>query len=707
MTGNVATAERGKFVLQGLDCADCSERLEQELHRHGFQDLKINFVTKSITLEVGQLQEIQKVIRQVEPDVVLVRAVPGQEEGLHTKAVRDLIPIAIAAVLFIIGLLIRQEGVIKTGLFLVAYIVVGGKVLTQAWKNILRGQVFDENFLMGIASLGAIAIGQFSEAVGVMLFYSIGEFFQDLAVERSRGSIKALLNARPDYANIEKDGQLIKIPPEDVLVGTHIVIKPGDKIPLDGKVILGTAFIDTASLTGEAVPVRVEVGDQVLAGTINTNSLIRVEVTKAYADSSLAKIFELVENAATHKAPTEKLITKFSSYYTPGVVLASLLMAVLPPLLIPGATFQQWIYRALTLLVISCPCALVLSIPLGYFGGIGAASKQGVLVKGSNYLEALTKLHTVVMDKTGTLTQGVFKVKSIISTANYSAEQLLFYAAMAESYSAHPIAKSITSAYKGKLDNHNITDYEDHAGLGVKAKIDGELVLIGRELFLNQQGISIQHLEEREAGGTVVFIAIAGKYAGFITISDEIRPDALETVSRLKQIGVEEIVMLSGDDEVETARVASALGINKFYARLLPQDKVAWVEKLENGLKPGATLAFVGDGINDAPVLAKANIGVAMGGLGSDAAIEAADVVLMEDKPLKLVTAVTIAQKTKIIVLENIVFSLGFKLIVMILGAFGFATMWEAVFADVGVAIIAILNSARMLGYKAQKPGNR
>ncbi|WP_422447420.1 heavy metal translocating P-type ATPase [Thermoanaerobacterium sp. DL9XJH110] len=579
-------------------------------------------------------------------------------------------------------------------IFLAAYILAGKDVMLDALRNSVRGQVFDENFLMTIAGFGAFAIGQFPEAVGVMLFYSVGEYLQALAVDRSRRSISALMDIRPDYANLKIDGGIRRVSPESVEVGRVIVVKPGEKVPLDGEVLSGNSFVDTSALTGESLPRKVSPGDKVMAGMVNTGGLLEVKVEKVFSESSVSKILDLVQNAAGRKARTEQFITKFARFYTPAVVSAAAAVAVIPPLAIPGAAFSDWIYRALTLLVISCPCALVISIPLGYFGGIGGSSRRGILIKGANFLEALTDIDTVVFDKTGTLTKGAFKVSEVKGHNGFSGEDVLRWAAGAEAFSAHPIAKSIREAYGQSIDAGAIGEYEEVAGYGVKATVGGRLVLAGSEKLLSRFGIDCP---VDSNGETAVHVAVDGIYAGSIIVSDEIRADAPRAVEELKALGIKKVVMLTGDDEKAAARVAKATGIDEYFANLLPQDKVARLEQLRAEGGARRRVVFVGDGINDAPVIAGADVGMAMGGLGSDAAIEAADVVIMEDMPSKVVEAVKVARRTRKIVVENIILALGIKGLFLTLGVFGVATMWEAVFADVGVALLAVLNSARTL----------
>ena len=579
-------------------------------------------------------------------------------------------------------------------MYLISYVLVGGEVVLGALRNIRRGQVFDENFLMGIATIGAFAIGEYPEGVAVMLFYQVGEMFQDMAVNRSRKSISALMDIRPDFANLKINGDIKKVDPEEVSIGDIIVVKPGEKVPLDGKVIEGSSMVDTAALTGESVPREVGRGDSILSGVINKNGLLTIEVEKEFGDSTVAKILDLVQNASSKKAPTENFITKFARYYTPTVVFAALALAIIPPLFIEDATFSDWVYRALSFLVVSCPCALVVSIPLGFFGGIGGASKNGILVKGGNYLEALNDVEMVVFDKTGTLTKGIFKVTEINSENNISKDELIAYAAYAENYSNHPIGASILKAYGKEIDKYKIENYEEISGHGVKVIIDGKEVLAGNYKLMNRENIPYKQVETI---GTLVHVAIDKKYAGYIVISDELKEDSAKAIKDLKAIGVKKTVMLTGDNEKVGSKVAKELRLDEVYAELLPDQKVEKLELLFKEKSPKGKIVFVGDGINDAPVLARADIGIAMGGVGSDAAIEAADVVIMTDEPSKIASAIKIAKKTRSIVMQNIVFALGVKIIILGLVAIGMGTMWEAVFGDVGVALLAVLNAMRAM----------
>lgn len=601
-----------------------------------------------------------------------------------------------AAVLATAVLLSLNNEWLQIALFIISYIIVGGDVVKRAVKNIFKGQVFDENFLMSIATIGAFFIGEYPEGVAVMLFYQVGELFQSYAVGKSRKSIASLMDIRPDYANVKKGDELVKVDPDEVQIGDIIVIKAGEKIPLDGKVIEGSSMIDTSALTGESVPREVEVGSDILSGCININGVITAEVTKEFGESTVSKILDLVENASSKKSNSEQFITKFARYYTPVVVIIAVFLAIIPPLVIDGATFSDWIYRALAFLVVSCPCALVISIPLSFFGGIGGASKKGVLVKGSNYLEALAETEIVVFDKTGTLTKGVFNVQEI-HPEGVSKEELLELTAHAESYSNHPISLSLKRAYSKEIDNRRISDVEEISGHGVIATVDGKKVMAGNIKLMKMMDIPYF---KGELIGTIVHVAVNNKYIGYIVIADEVKEDSAQAIKELKAANIKQTVMLTGDNKSIGSKVAKELGLDKVYAELLPADKVEKLEELFSQKSKKGKLAFVGDGINDAPVLARADIGIAMGGLGSDAAIEAADVVIMTDEPSKIATTMKISKKTLKIAHQNIVFAIGIKIIVLILSAFGITTMWAAIFADVGVTIIAVLNAFRALNVK-------
>lgn len=619
---------------------------------------------------------------------------------MNKKQKKMLIRIIIAAVLIVVFSLLPAEGYLRFGLFMIPYLVIGYDILKKAFKGILNKQVFDENFLMAVATVGAILLGDYSEGVAVMLFYQIGELFQSYAVGKSRRNISELMDIRPDYANIEKDGTLEQVDPDEVEIGTIIVVQPGEKVPIDGVITEGTSTLNTSALTGESLPRDAKAGDEVISGCINMTGLLKIRTTKEFGESTVSKILELVENSSSRKSKSENFISKFAKYYTPAVCYGALALAFIPPivLLIMGkpAMWGDWIYRALTFLVISCPCALVISIPLSFFAGIGGASNQGILVKGSNYLETLAQTKYVVFDKTGTMTQGVFEVSGIHHNEMPN-EKLLEYAALAECSSSHPISKSLQKAYGKPIDRNRVTDIEEISGNGVIAKVDGISVAAGNTKLMNRLGIAYQDCHHV---GTVVHMAIDGKYAGHILISDIIKPHAKEAIAELKKAGISKTVMLTGDSKRVADQVAEELGIQEVYSELLPADKVSRVEELLNQKSEKDKLAFVGDGINDAPVLSRADIGIAMGALGSDAAIEAADIVLMDDDPLKISKAIKIARKCIRIVYENIYFAIGIKILCLILGALGIANMWVAIFADVGVMILAVLNAIRTLFVK-------
>ena len=607
---------------------------------------------------------------------------------------KRLARIITGGILFVLGMVLKTDNnYVEFGIYLAGYVIAGGDIVIRAVKNIFRGQVFDENFLMSVATIGAFIIGEYPEGVAVMLFYQVGELFQSYAVDKSRKSITSLMDIRPDFANVKRGSELIKTDPDEVRPGEIIVVKAGEKIPLDGKIINGNSLLDTSALTGESVPREVLPGSEVLSGCINLNGLITVEVTKEYGDSTVSKILDLVENATSKKAKTENFITKFAKYYTPTVVILAAFISIIPPLVINGASFGDWVYRGLTFLVISCPCALVISIPLGFFGGIGGASKKGILVKGGNYLEALAKTEIVVFDKTGTLTKGVFNVQEIHGSGIENSE-LLELASYAESYSNHPISISLKNAYGKDIDNARIADVEEIPGHGVRAAVDDKIVLAGNDKLMATMNISYP---KKEISGTVVHVAVNDVYAGYIVIADEIKEDSRKAIMELKKTRTHKTVMLTGDSKDVAENTAKKLGIDIVYSELLPDGKVEKLELLLSQKSPQGKLAFVGDGINDAPVLARADIGIAMGGLGSDAAIEAADVVIMTDEPSKIVDAVKISRKTLGIVYQNIFFALTVKLLILILAAVGIASMWGGVIADVGVSVLAILNAMRGL----------
>ena len=669
-------------------------------------------MNQTLTVQAGTsvaaslLDTVTTIVHSHEPDVEVLEKqleatapVKKNEKAAvyNDEDKKRTIRLAVGAVVYAIGMALTVFAKLPTlaelAFLIVAYVILGWDVVWQAVKNITRGQVFDEHFLMSVSTIGAFAIGEYPEAVAVMLFYQVGEFFQSLAVKRSRKSISDLMDICPDSATVKRNGVLQVVSPESVAVGEIIVVKPGEKIPLDGIVVDGESMLDTKALTGESVPRSIRKGDEALSGCINQSGLLTLKVTKSFGESTVSKITDLVENASARKAPTENFITTFARYYTPVVVGMAAVLAIIPPLVLGGG-WSEWLRRGFVFLIVSCPCALVISIPLTFFGGIGAASKRGVLVKGSNYLEALNKVSVVVFDKTGTLTKGVFEVANIIPAAGYQKEQVLEYAAQAESYSNHPIAKSILATYGKPIDQKQFSDFEEISGHGISVMVQGKKVLAGNSKLMESEKIAYAACD---AAGTKFYVAADGSYVGCILIADEVKPDSKCAIAELKKIGVEKTVMLTGDDERIGKSVADELGLDAYYAQLLPDQKVEKLEMLDKQKRQGSKLAFVGDGINDAPVLARADVGIAMGGLGSDAAIEAADVVLMTDEPSKLVEAIDVAKATKRIVMQNIVIALGIKSVFLVLGALGMAGMWEAVFGDVGVTIIAVLNAMRIL----------
>ena len=672
----------------------------------------VNLMNQTLTVQAGTsvaaslLDTVTTIVHSHEPDVEvsekqLEATAPVKKDEkaavYNDEDKKRTIRLAVGAVVYAIGMALTVFAKLPTlaelAFLIVAYVILGWDVVWQAVKNITRGQVFDEHFLMSVSTIGAFAIGEYPEAVAVMLFYQVGEFFQSLAVKRSRKSISDLMDIRPDSATVKRNGVLQVVSPESVAVGEIIVVKPGEKIPLDGIVVDGESMLDTKALTGESVPRSIRKGDEALSGCINQSGLLTLKVTKSFGESTVSKITDLVENASARKAPTENFITTFARYYTPVVVGMAAVLAIIPPLVLGGG-WSEWLRRGFVFLIVSCPCALVISIPLTFFGGIGAASKRGVLVKGSNYLEALNKVSVVVFDKTGTLTKGVFEVANIIPAAGYQKEQVLEYAAQAESYSNHPIAKSILATYGKPIDQKQFSGFEETSGHGISVMVQGKKVLAGNSKLMESEKIAYAACD---AAGTKFYVAADGSYVGCILIADEVKPDSKCAIAELKKIGVEKTVMLTGDDERIGKSVADELGLDAYYAQLLPDQKVEKLEMLDKQKRQGSKLAFVGDGINDAPVLARADVGIAMGGLGSDAAIEAADVVLMTDEPSKLVEAIDVAKATKRIVMQNIVIALGIKSVFLVLGALGMAGMWEAVFGDVGVTIIAVLNAMRIL----------
>lgn len=740
-----------KLVLSGLTCANCANKIETRVNNlDGVKEANLNFTTSTLIIEGDGSKEedelivkAKEIINKLEPEVKVynkdevkepIRNISSCADGRcsidedsHNKdshnhyahgdshghshedghdhsrghdhshngpiTLKENIPLILGVIIYAIAVVFRNESLLNGVLFVVSYLLIGGKVLTTAIKNIFRGEIFDENFLMTVATLGAFFVGEYPEAVAVMLFYEVGELFQSYAVNRSRKSITSLMDIRADYANVIRSGVEEKVNPETVNIDEEIIVRPGERVPLDGIVIEGTSFIDTSALTGESVPREISINEEILAGCINTNGVLKVKVSKSFKESTVSRILELVENASNKKAPTEKFITKFAKVYTPIVVFLALALAIIPPLVIKDATFNEWIYRASIFLIVSCPCALVVSIPLGLFAGIGGASRKGILVKGGNYLEALKNIDSVVFDKTGTLTKGVFKVTEI-NNVNIEKEELLKVAAIAESNSNHPIAQSIIKEYGRDVTSSEIKDYEEISGHGIKAKIDGIEVLIGNYKLMEKFTIAYNKVDSI---GTIVHVALNKEYKGNIVISDEIKETSKEAISRLREIGVRQSVMLTGDNKAVADKVSGIIGLDKVYSELLPGDKVEKLEEIINNNKSEGKVIFVGDGINDAPVLARADIGVAMGGIGSDAAIEAADVVLMKDDPKALVDAIKVARKTNKVLWQNIILALVVKVLVLGLGALGMANMWEAVIADVGVTVLAVINSTRCL----------
>lgn len=743
MSGKVKQVE---WYLDELDCANCASKVEAGIAKiEGIRESNVNFMTKTLRIEIEEgleaevLPKVKQKLRVLEPDIRptlkssgapigedgLPIAVLQSAEGKHAENVhnhhdhdadhedhahghghshahgagdksgirKSLLRLVVGFGILLAAIFAPVSGTVSLALYVAAYLVAGYDIVWNALLNIKNGQLFDENFLMTIATLSAFYIQEYPEAVAVMLFYQLGELFQDIAVDKSRRSIAELMDIRPDYANVKTTAGIEKVAPETVQIGDIILIRPGEKVPLDGRIVNGASAVDTSALTGESVPRSVKVGDSILSGFLNKNGVIEVAVEKPFAESTVVKILDLVQNASGRKAPTENFITKFARYYTPIVVIAAVLLAVLPPLLFPGESFQEWLYRSSIFLVISCPCALVVSIPVGFFGGIGSASRKGILVKGSNFLEGLNDVKAVVMDKTGTLTEGKFAVTRIESAGDLTAERLLELAAYAELHSSHPIADSIKEAYGKPIAEERIADTNDIAGHGLQVCVDGQVVLAGNNRLMEKFGIAYTQAPET---GTVAHIAVDKKYAGYILIADAIKTDAKDTIAGLKASGIRTI-MLTGDSRAVGEAVAKEIGIDEVYAELLPQDKVTKLEQVLASKRKGEKVIFMGDGINDTPVLARSDIGVAMGGLGSDAAIEAADIVIMDDQPSKILTAINVAKETRKIVWQNIIFAMTVKGLFLILGAFGVATMWEAVFADVGVTVLAVLNSIRIL----------
>ena len=730
-----------KLSLKGLDCANCAGKIENKINAlEEVEEANLNFSLALVVVKLkGEsskeevIDKIKKIVKDLEPQVRVeeyrikgnikkpitckaktckansctdsccvaescIELQPQKEEhnddeGKQNSGIKENWSLFLAIAIYFIAMFIDDNNWYATVLFLISYIIVGHEVVFDAFKNIIKGKVFDENLLMTIATFGAFAIGEYPEAVAVMIFYEIGEIFQSRAVNRSRKSIASLMNIRAEYANLIKDNKEIKVSPEELKVDDVIVIKPGERVPIDGLIIEGKTSIDTSALTGESIPRDVKATEEILAGTVNLSGVIKVKVSNEFGQSTVARILDLVENASSKKAPTEKFITKFSKYYTPIVVISAVLLAVIPPIIIQDANFSEWLYRALIFLVVSCPCALVVSIPLALFAGIGGASKKGILVKGGNYLEALKDVNAVVFDKTGTLTKGVFKVTKI-NGVNIENDKLLEIAALGESFSNHPIANSITNQYNKPINKALVSDYKEISGNGISADVEGKRVLLGNSKLMIEN--NIQYSSDEEIG-TIIHIAIDNEYKGYIVISDEVKEDSKNAIEGLKKIGIKRIVMLTGDNRIIANKIGKELGIDEVYSELLPVDKVDKIEEIINNKSIKGKVAFVGDGVNDAPVLARADIGMAMGGIGSDAAIEAADVVLMKDTPSSIIDAVNSGRRITKILWQNIIFSLGVKSAVLILGAIGLANMWEGVFADVGVTIIAVINSMRAL----------
>ena len=696
-----------ELELNGLNCSNCANKIQKLTSEiDGVTSANLDMVTKKLKIILGEnavseniIKTATGIIKKLEPDVVVVNKSKGvkkdqdQEHDHHQNITKvKLIKIILSLILFVTPFILKLEGTPRLLVYLTGYFIVGYDVIIRALRNIVGGSAFDENFLMTLATVGAFIIGEYPEGVAVMLFYQVGELFQGLAVNYSRRSISSLMDIRPDYANLEKNNEISIVDPEDVHIGDFIIIKPGEKVPLDGIVVEGSSTLDTSNITGESVPRTINIGDNIISGVVNNHGLLKVEVTKEFGESTIVKILDLVENASSKKAPTENFITKFARYYTPVVVFIALGIGVIPTLL--GGDFRDWAYKAFVFLVISCPCALVISIPLGFFGGIGGASKVGILVKGGNYLEALNDVDTIVFDKTGTITKGVFKVTEILSYGDFTKDEVLEFAAYGESFSNHPIGKSILEAFNKDINQEYISEYSEVSGKGILVEIDRVPMIIGNKNFLEEHNIKVNELNSI---GTTVYIGRESSHIGTIVVSDELKENVKEDISFLRDLGIKEIIMLSGDNSHIANLIGDKAGIEKIYGDLLPADKVTLFEEIISKKKNNKKTIFVGDGVNDAPALARADVGIAMGGLGSDAAIEASDIVIMTDEIGKIGTAIKIARKTKKIVTQNIVLAIGLKIVILILGVYGLATMWQAVFADVGVSIIAILNSIRAL----------
>jgi len=699
---------RKELKLEGLDCANCAMKIEKGVSSiKDVDSCSVNFATVTMTITTSEenqekvIKEAKDKIKNLEPHItpLLKEEVESKQEkpGLNNDTKKLLIKLSLGGVILLLAIFLKIPNVFLLILYLTAYLIAGADVVMKAIKNIFKGQVFDENFLMGVATIGAFIIGEYPEAVAVMLFYQLGELFQSIAVNRSRHSISKLMDIRPDFANVKTENKIKRMRAEEIKIGDIIVVKPGERIPLDGLITYGSTSVDTSALTGESLPREVFEGEEVLSGFINLQGVLEIKVTKEFNESTVSKILELVQNATNKKAPTENFITKFAKVYTPIVVITAAIIAVIPPIVMSGETLYDWVYRALIFLVISCPCALVVSIPLGFFGGIGAASKSGVLVKGSNYLEALNDVKYIVFDKTGTLTKGQFEVSSINPRNGFSKEELLELAAYAEYFSTHPIALSIRQKFGKEIIEDKLSNYKEIAGHGISVLVEKDEVLAGNARLMNTHHILFDEIHE---AGTIVYVAKNNEYVGSILISDQLKEDATKAISNLKRVGIKKTIMLTGDLNIVAQEIGSKIGIDEIYSELLPHQKVEKLELIEKMKLKKEKIAFVGDGINDAPVLARADVGIAMGGIGSDAAIEAADVVLMSDEPLKIVDAIRIAKRTRQIVWQNIFFALAVKTFFLLLGVIGIATMWEAVISDVGVTVLAVLNSMRILKMK-------
>jgi Cd2+/Zn2+-exporting ATPase len=706
MEGMAAMIEK-EFLLEGLNCTHCAGEIEEDANKiKGVKKANINFVTKKLKVEIDEIpraetvsDEVRSIVKRIEPDVI-IHEIGGMttdeiKDDLKTEEEEknDNIKFVIGVIVFLAAVIFKFEYRIEFILFFISYIIIGGEVLINAFKNILKGKVFDENFLMSIATIGAFIIGEYPEAVSVMLFYEIGEYFQGKAVDHSRKSISTLLDIRPDYANIETNEGIKKVDPNKIEIGQYIIVKPGEKVPLDGIVVEGNSFVDTSNITGESVPRSIQPGDNILSGFVNKEGLLKVRTIKKFGESTVSKILDLVENSSKQKANIEKFITRFSKYYTSVVVFSAIALAFIPPLFF-HQDLSTWVYRALIFLVASCPCALVVSIPLGFFGGIGGASKSGILVKGGNYLEGLSMADTIVFDKTGTLTKGIFEVTEVEGVKGYSEDDILKLAAYGEIFSNHPIAKSIVKQYGKEIDKSQISNYREIPGKGIEVTVEGSKVLLGNVKLLQEHGLKVA---DKSSIGTVVYVSKDEEYIGNIVISDEIRDESKETIKKLKALGIRKTIMLSGDKKTTAEQVGKEIGIDEIYGELLPQEKVEMMDRILKNKKGKKKVIFVGDGVNDAPVIARADVGISMGGMGSDAAVEASDVVIMDDEISKVKTAINISHNTNRIVRENVVFALGVKMVVLILGALGIANMWSAVFADVGVALISVFNSIRAL----------